>query len=229
MLKADGFCVKCDASTVGEWDASMVARRPVSLTGDRRLCCRALGAGRCRRKRRAADAAASEGGSSAHWPTGGTPVCARCPMRTSLSGRPAALRPRSSLPPHLASALPPAPCPRHLASRFDRGPPTPAPCASPPLPARHSSWSSAWPRRDGRKAYMSRTSGVWASPGIAVLDPGGDVGGGVGIVDESEPDRSAALSAAFGGGLDDDDVGALARVERVPAPPWNPLHHPRQG
>lgn len=60
--------------------------------------------------------------------------------------------------------------------------------------------------------------GCIGKAGAAVLSPGGDVGGSVGIVDLSEPYRASTGLAAFGGGLDDDDVGALARIQAVGSP-----------
>lgn len=45
--------------------------------------------------------------------------------------------------------------------------------------------------------------------------PGDDVLGGVGVVDEPEPDRPGARRTRRGGGLDDDHVGVVADVQAV--------------
>ncbi|GAB7078192.1 hypothetical protein JCM18897A_60490 [Streptomyces sp. JCM 18897] len=67
----------------------------------------------------------------------------------------------------------------------------------------------------GAEGVEVEGAGWIGEAGPALLDPRGDVGGGLGGVDEAEPDRASPVPASFGGGLDDDDVGAFTGVEAV--------------
>lgn len=70
--------------------------------------------------------------------------------------------------------------------------------------------------RSGRGEHIEvKDVGAGGDTGAAGPYPGDDVLGGVGVVDEAQPDRAGTGRPCGGGGLDDDHVGVFADIEAV--------------